>query len=1148
MNTDNPIKYSDLVQPDDSIKKLIELLDTLEKTYSTLSDDVKKNAEAIKASLQGVSGATEDGRKTIREAATETDRLTKAQKQLAEAQAENAVEIARVKQQTKAANAEAKLKAQLLTSEVGSYTNLSAQYALNKMRLNAMTEEERKAAEQSEQLVSKTAALYEEMKRLQAETGKHQLNVGNYEEATVGLRAQIMELTLKLVQLRMEGKQNTEEYQQTANKAAELKDAFGDAQKEVQNLSSDTSTLNSVLGALGAASGGIAVATGAMKLFGDESEDVQEAQKKLQAAIALTNGVTAIQNSLQNESNLMLGIGKIQEYAKAKATALATKNTIAATIAQKAFNLVAKANPYVLLAMALITVVGALVAFSAGTSEAAKQQKQLNDLEKAWLGYLDGESDKMKTVSNERIAALQRELTVAKARNASNEETQKIEDEIFRERVKQHGQQAGFYAQEISDLDANKAKVDELRKVLLQLNEAKAKGDKKIKIDVDLDGKVEKVKVDEAIEAVQGQIDNLGKKVEIATEIKTNVADDQAEAEKRAAEDVQREKDKQQKVTATLRAAEDARLALIENSFDRERAQRKAAAERQVADIKFQLDNDSNLTTTQRKALNEQIISLQKQLSITLIEINNAQQQAELQARRATEDATFALMEEGAEKRRTLLATQYSRELEDIDNRLETEKGLTEAQATELYNQRVAIGEQYKKAAKELDAEIALESLNTQKQAIELRLAAVKEGTQEEADLKLEAIEKEREIELAQNRQLAEELRQDEAAINAKYDKMAADQARQSQYDIAMARFDEQQALTASEIDIMKTSEAKKTALRLKLEKERLQKILEMGVENGKALTDIEVQTIKNAIERINQEIKSANVPQDLYDVFGLTLNDDQKAAISESIQFAWDALNQWMAARVQAADKAVAAADKEVDSAQRAYELELQAKANGYAADVETAKKELDLAKETQKKAMEQQKQAQEQQEKLQTIQQVGNLITGISRIWAAFAEAPYVAIALTALMLGSFAASKIMARQAAQEQYAEGTVELLQGGSHASGHDIDLGTKPDGTRRRAEGGEFFAVINKRNSRRFRKEIPEVIHSLNDGTFADKYLNTFNVGGVTVGSADQTGVDLMPLSDDVRAIREQNAKRYIVLADGTMVEMYKNLTRRVLS
>ena len=193
-------------------------------------------------------------------------------------------------------------------------------------------------------------------------------------------------------------------------------------------------------------------------------------------------------------------------------------------------------------------------------------------------------------------------------------------------------------------------------------------------------------------------------------------------------------------------------------------------------------------------------------------------------------------------------------------------------------------------------------------------------------------------------------------------------------------------------------------------------------------------------------------------------------------------------------------------------------------------------------------QQQAQAQQEKLQTIQQLGNLVTGATQIWGAFAATPYIAIPLIALMFASFAASKIAARNAVQEQYAEGTVELLQGGSHASGHDIDLGTKPDGTRRRAEGGEFFAVINKRNSRKFRKEIPEVIHSLNDGTFADKYLNTFNVGGVTVASADQSGVDLMPLSDDVRAIREQNAKRYIVLADGTMVEMYKNLTRRVVS
>ena len=1109
MNTDNPIKYSDLIQPDDSITKLIKQLDELSDSYMNVYENIRKNAIAVKASLEGVSGATEQGRKTIRAAADDSDKLTKALKERQFAESELAKQIAEVKAATHEANVIAKMQAKLANSAAGSYDALSAQYSLNKMILNQMSAEERKATKEGQDLEAETKAIYEQMKKLQEATGKHQLNVGNYADATKGLRSQIMDLTQELVQLRMEGKQDTEEYQNVAKQAAMLKDAFRDAQAEVKNMASDTSVLDSVLSGLGAAGGGFAAATGAMQLFGDESEDVQEAQRKLQASIALVNGVTAIQKNLQHQSALMLGINKIQTEALAKAEAYerlvkikGNEATWGAVVAQKAFNLVAKANPYVLLATALITVVGALVAFSRGSKEAkvslVEQENAIRNLDSA-----------LKEYNMEMDFAIKK----AQAEGASTEQLNAMRRQEVAETQK-----------------ASEAKVqayyDEKNKIEAEMKDANKKQRKQLQ-----------ERLDDVLKNLKEAEDASQQAADAATKLDHDIIVQRINDAKAA----------QESLTQMLRKAEDQRIALIANSFDRERAQRKAAAKNAIADIQKQLAEDKNLTEAQRKALNEQIILLRKQLAKDIIAINNAQAQAELQARRATEDATFDLMQDGSEKRRTLLATQYNRELEDIDNRLATEKGLTEAQTTELYNQRIAIGEQYKKAAKELDDEIALESLNTQKQAIELRLASVKEGTQEEADLKLQAIEKEREIELAQNRMLAEELRQDEAAINAKYDKMAEDQARQSQYDIEMARFDEQQALAASEINLMKTSEAKKTALRLKLEKERLQKILAMGVENGKALTDVEVETIKNAIERINQEIKSANVPQDLYDVFGLTLNDDQKAAISESMQYAMDALNQWMDARVEAAEKAVAAAEKEVDAAQRTYELELQAKANGYAADVESAKKELDLAKETQKKALEQQKQAQEQQEKLQTIQQVGNLVTGISRIWAAFAEAPYVAIALTALMLGSFAASKIMAKQAASEQYAEGTVELLQGGSHASGHDIDLGTKPDGTRRRAEGGEFFAVINKRNSRRFRKEIPEVIHSLNDGTFADKYLNTFNVGGVTVASADQSGVDLMPLSDDVRAIREQNAKRYIVLADGTMVEMYKNLTRRVV-
>ena len=123
---------------------------------------------------------------------------------------------------------------------------------------------------------------------------------------------------------------------------------------------------------------------------------------------------------------------------------------------------------------------------------------------------------------------------------------------------------------------------------------------------------------------------------------------------------------------------------------------------------------------------------------------------------------------------------------------------------------------------------------------------------------------------------------------------------------------------------------------------------------------------------------------------------------------------------------------------------------------------------------------------------------------------------------------------------------MELLEGGSHQSGNDIDLGTKPDGTRRRAEGGEFFAVINKRSSRRFRKIIPDVINSLNNGTFAHKYLKSYSDGdGLTLNVTGQSP-DLRNLSDDVREIKEQNRRRVYVDGDGNTIESYKNLKRKI--
>lgn len=1160
-DNNNPIKYSDLVKPDDSITKLIAQLDQLSDAYMNTLQNIKSEAITVKAALEGVSGATENGRKTIRGASNDTDKLTRAARDLAFAESENAKRLAELKQAQKEANELNKLTTRLNQSAEGSYNRLSAQYSINKIYLNNMTVEEREATEEGRKLVAETKAIYEEMKRLQEATGKTSLNVGNYSDAAKGLTTQIENQTKQLAVLRLEGKQGTAEYQQLSKETAILKDAVADATAEIKKMASDTSDLDAVLGLAAGASGGFAAYTGAMELFGAESEDVQEAQKKLQVAIAITTGVQAIQNAVQKQSALMLGISRLQMAALSKAqvynrlvTIQGTKATLAATIAQKAFNLIAAANPYVLLALALVTVVGALVLFASNTDKSAKNQQKLNEAQKVWLDYLETEATEMNRVSNERVAQLNRELNIAKARNASLSETRKIEDEILAERTKAHNKSVGFYGQELNDLEANRAKLKQLNDMLVQLNNAKARGDKKVYIDVDLDGKIDKVKVDEAIDAVQGQIDNTGRAVDIAVNLKTEGADLDAERKIQAAQRANENRNAAKAETDILRKAEDARIALIKNSFDQQRAQRQAANARAIADIQLQLRTETNLTVKARKALNDQIVLLREQLAVDMVDIANQQRAAELSAQRATQDAQIALMAEGAEKQREQLRVEYERQIQDITTRLETERGLTETQVTELLNQQLLLQQLYAKSLDELNDQITIDQMQAAADRTQLQLDAAREGSQEEINLRIQLLQQQRAIELAQNRQLAEDVRQSEADINAKYDAEVLKQTTELNQQRALMLFDQTQALEASEFDLIRNSEERKTRFRLAQEKARLQKILELNKVAGVKMTDAEVQTIQNTIAKIDQEIEKSKGDErgnDIYGLFGLNLDDDQKEAISTSVSFAIEQLNSFLDAKVQAADAAVSAADKEVDASQRRLDAELEARANGYANNVAMAQKELDTAKKNQEKALKEQQKAQKAQAAIQTIQQIGNLVTASALIWSQLGF-PF-AIPAIAVMWGSFAASKIKAAQLSKsanaggsESYGDGTVELLAGGSHQSGDDVDLGTKPDGTRRRAEGGEFFAVINKRNSRRFRHLIPDVINSLNRGTFPQKYLNAYNTDGVNVTVQQNNAPDLRDLKDDVREIKEQNRRRRYVDGNGNVVEIYKNLTRKI--
>ena len=356
-------------------------------------------------------------------------------------------------------------------------------------------------------------------------------------------------------------------------------------------------------------------------------------------------------------------------------------------------------------------------------------------------------------------------------------------------------------------------------------------------------------------------------------------------------------------------------------------------------------------------------------------------------------------------------------------------------------------------------------------------------------------------------------------------------------------------------IEDLKGSEQYITEMTVLLTRQRDEKLAALFEKEAKEQQDREKRDLEARLKATDEMIKQQKQREKDIEAEEMEMRQRRKEAMADALNYSLDNLNAYMDAWVQAAEKRLAYYEKEVDAAKKALDQEIEARNNGYAANVALAQKELDQARKNQQKALREQQRAQKAQEMLNTATQVSSLVTATANIWSAFSSmGPWgiaAAVAAIALMFGSFAAAKIKAASIAgtggEEQYGEGTVELLQGGSHQSGNDIDLGRKKDGTRRRAEGGEYFAVINRRSSRRYRSLIPDVIHALNDGTFAQKYQRAYGDGGIQV-SVNSQSPDLRNLSSDVRQIREQGEQSVTYDRNGNEVMRYKNLRRIIKS
>lgn len=168
--------------------------------------------------------------------------------------------------------------------------------------------------------------------------------------------------------------------QAVEDKAGELADIQGDVSRVIGDIASDTRLWDAASEGLGILSNVGQTAVSVWGMFGGSVEDCARALNAFNAVGSAVNTIIAIGNATQKESAIMKGINKVQQWALTRATQ-------EGTVAQGAFNAVANANPYMLLATALVAVGAAIWSYVSltdkGTEATKKAKKAVDNYHKA---------------------------------------------------------------------------------------------------------------------------------------------------------------------------------------------------------------------------------------------------------------------------------------------------------------------------------------------------------------------------------------------------------------------------------------------------------------------------------------------------------------------------------------------------------------------------------------------------------------------------------------------------------------------------------------------------------------------------------------------------------------------------------------------
>lgn len=1198
MAEDDKIKYSDIIEPDDSIEKLVKQLGELNQSYEAMVNAIRAGADRIVHSIKSASGATSEGRKAIDEATASTSRLERAQNELKLALSDTGKQIAWLKAQTSDANRATVEQQRYIQQAISSYDRLKSDLKQTVELYKSLTAAERADSEMGQQLLNDILNLKNQIKTLDDQMKPHIQTLSEVEKAEQRLAylqsdegKRLLELKAKIAELTSARKQQKATVDPLAQAQEKLAYAQSEENQQLKLYSTQireanqiaqlqATIANSAEGSYNRLSAQYALNKIRLNQMSATEREAADSGKKLEAE---TNAIYQQMIKLQEATgNYKLSVGHYQKTWDGLGISISqvVRELPAAAVSLNTFFLGISNNiPMVVDEINRLREKNELL--RAEGKETVSVTKSIVKSLFSWNTALVVLLTVFSMYGKEIITWIDRTFAGRDAAKSFEDALEDLNDELGKGSTGSYGQQIAV----LRRLSENWKDLGDNIKAQTQWIKDNEKEFSKLGITIDSINDANNAFVDNTESVVAAY--KARAKAEAALNVvsqqyqKLLVAENKAELEK------VREYGFFDKTINYFKAlwggisGPDSDLSL-ETRLKKQR-QRNVESLQKDADV---LEKEVESYFNVWKFYEDQADALFKEIGLeeshkkdkkgrTPRDADDRLNNLALAAEKAYQKSRTEIERDENKKRRAETFASFNQEIADLNYKYsriqkilngqdEKYKKLTESQKETAIKALDDIENAIKNKQKGLTLSLDLLNIDVEIQKaeqllelLELEGEVSKKGSYEELSNSLKRLDVERQIALLKNAQLPEAKRQPTSAINASFDKQKAITVG----SFNMSSFDEQQALDEAVFNEVKRSETEITRFKLEQEKARWQEQIRLAEAGGLDWSQAQIDAAKATVKGIDRELSELD---DFIKNIGkkglggtllekLGFDDDQIDALKDAVNIVIEQLQSIMDAEVELAEQAVEAAEARVEAAQKAYDAEVEARNNGYANNVATAKKELEQEKKNQQEKQKMLQAAQKRQEALNTVTQASSLVTASANLWSSFSSIPIVgpalALAAIATMWTSFAVAKIKAKQVTASQsdeYGEGGLEFLEGGSHASGDDIDLGVKNKKKHRmRAEGGEALAIISKKRTRKYKKILPDVIDSLNKGTFEDKYLNAFvSSDGLSISLNSNGNMDLSKIEDDVRSIRKQSETKYYALPNGAVVIQHKNVKR----